>query len=565
MKKIPYGISNFEQLITQNYLYIDKTKSIELLENEAPYQFFIRPRRFGKTLFLSMLENYYDILKKDDFERLFSGLYIGKNPTYNRNQYLVLMLDFSTIIIEQGKEKFIKSFDEVIIADVRKFLKKYEHILEYTDVDLYGTSASAAIKYAADIVEFHGQKMFIIIDEYDNFANNLISMGDRKFYYELLTGEGYVRSFYKTLKITTRICTERLFMTGVTPIMLDDLTSGFNITSNLTMKSKYNEILGFTKTELEELLKDRNLHNQFDFEELIRDITTYYNGYQFSRNAKQRVYNPNMVLYFINSLIEDGLYPENILDLNIKTDYNKIRTLALNFKDNSTIETLLIEGSITAHIVERFNLSNVYQNQDNFVSLLYYMGMLTIQSSTPGWYTLCIPNYVIKELYWEVFLESFKNNLSAEISYASVVDEMATQGSATGLETYLKSIMNVLSNRDLVQFDERYIKLIILMLFHQTNYYIIYSEPEVENGYIDILLTKNKAYKDYIKFEWLIELKYVKEKDRNTLPDILANASSQINKYSDSHKVKDQLNMSTLKTASIVVVGKSDVYIDFYN
>lgn len=212
MKRIPYGISNFEMIRGKDYIYVDKTGYIETLENDAPYQFFIRPRRFGKSLFLSMLENYYDILKKDNFDALFSSLYVGKNPTPERNSYLVLSLSFASILTSEGKESFIRSFDDCVAAAGRFFLKKYKNIFSSSLPE--GVSrAEMVIRHIIHEAASTDYKLFILIDEYDNFANDLIGTGNRELYYELLSGEGYVRTFYKTLKDGTAKSIERIFMT----------------------------------------------------------------------------------------------------------------------------------------------------------------------------------------------------------------------------------------------------------------------------------------------------------------------------------------------------------------
>lgn len=563
MKKIPYGISNFQVLREKNYIYVDKTKYIEILENEAPYQFFVRPRRFGKSLFLSMLENYYDILKKDNFQSLFGDLYIGQNPTPERNSYMVLPLSFAGLVTSEGKDRFIKSFDDNIIAAVRDFLKKYSYILGDDNMPEGITGAEMAIRHVIYETARADRKLFILIDEYDNFANDLIGSGDRELYYELLSSEGYVRSFFKTIKDGTTKSVSRIFMTGVSPIMLDDLTSGFNITKNLTMYPNLNEMLGFTLHELETIISEIGLDSKLDKQTLLDDLELYYNGYLFSEDAKQRLYNTNMVLYFLDYLSRFQKYPKNILDLNIRTDYKKIESLAFNFEDQALIQKLIVESNVETDLTERFNLEYMYSNKQNLMSILYYIGMLTIEKAVPGKYIMKIPNYAIRTIYWDYFLDKLVQNKEikeANSNLASAIDEMAVEGKIRLFQAYIKRVLAMLSNRDLMGFDERYIKIILMTLLHQNGYYIVNSEYEVEHGYVDIYLSKNRAYADYIKYEWIIELKYIKENERNKYEEVTTKAMEQLKRYAASDKIKHSIDPNGLKKLLIIIIGKKDVF-----
>lgn len=345
--------------------------------------------------------------------------------------------------------------------------------------------------------------------------------------------------------------------------MLDDLTSGFNITKNLTLGLEYNEMLGVTRDELADVIKSLQIDKRFNMAELIRDMETYYNGYLFSKNGNERLYNTNMVLYFLDSLNRDKKYPDNILDLNIKTDYKKIESMAFNFKDEGLVQKLLTEGEVETGLAERFNLEYMYDKKENFASILYYTGMLTIKSALPETYVLKIPNYVIRTIYWEYFLDKLlygkKIDIRNEI-LAKAVNEMAATGKIQGIHAYLNEFMETLSNMDLISFDEKYIKMVLMAVFHQSGYYIVNSEYEVEDGYIDIFLTKNKAYASYIKYEWIIELKYLKESDRDRLETVKNEAVNQVNLYKESNKLKNGFLWNNINKLILVFVGKKDVY-----
>ena len=559
LRKVPYGESDFKKIIKENYLFVDKSKYIEILENDASYQFFIRPRRFGKSLFLSMLSNYYDVNNTAEFEKLFGNLYIGKNQTPKKTSYFVLRLDFANIATDKGKANLIDTFEKSVFDSVEDFMNKYKDDLNFSDKQEYNKNSFSAINYISRKVNEVNKKMFVLIDEYDNFANDLIT-SDEKLYYDVISSQGHIRTFYKNLKSLTSTIIDKIFMTGVSPILLDDLTSGFNITKNLTLDTHYNEMLGFTEEELKVLIDESEI-NFADKESLISDMKQYYNGYLFCEENDVRVFNPNMVLYFLDNLIKNKKYPKNMLDLNIKTDYKKLESLAFNFKDEETIESILANEEVEVNLVERFNLEYMYENKENFISLLFYMGMLTIKEAFLGSLTLRIPNIAMKEIYWEYFRRKLSETSNLNIDNVKVnraIKEMAVSGKCNLFIEYLEEFLDNLSNRDLIKFDEKYIKIILLSIF-MSNVYIANSEYEVEEGYIDVLLSKNKAFQDSIKYEWMIELKYIKEKDKNTLEEIKKQGLKQLEGYSSSRKLSSSYNLNQMKKLLIVVIGKKEV------
>jgi hypothetical protein len=401
--KIPYGQSNFVAIREGGAVYVDKTRYIEVLENEnAPYQFFIRPRRFGKSLFVSMLQNYYDMNTADRFDELYGGLYIGEHPTEKRNAYLVLSLSFAAIVTSEGKDRLVASFDDEVRAQVEHCFRVYPTIsgkFDQKETGLLG--AEQAVRRLVIAATEAGIKVMVLIDEYDNFANDLIGHGSRELYEDLMHGEGYVRTFYKALKEGTRTGIERIFMTGVSPIMLDDLTSGFNITENFTTARHLNEMLGFTEAELSWVIDAVEADRYLPKEELLGEMRRLYNGYLFNAEATERLYNSDMALSFLNQLTRGTGYPTSILDDNVKTDYRKIRELAFNFRDEALLDKLLAEETVTSRLASRFSLESMYETRENFVSILFYIGLLTIADSDLGLSRFRIPNYVIRTIYWE--------------------------------------------------------------------------------------------------------------------------------------------------------------------
>lgn len=561
MKRIPYGISNFQVLREENYLYVDKTFYIELLDKYAPYQFFIRPRRFGKSLFISTLENYYDINKKDKFQELFGDLYIGKNPTKNKNKFLIWKISFAGIDAGQGEEELRKSFNSKVLLSAIKFLNQYSNLLEENTIPTEVGSAEMIVQYISLLANKINKQVFILIDEYDNFANELITGGKQNTYESILHGEGFVKVFYKALKDATMDNFNRIFMTGVSPIMLDDLTSGFNITRNYTLDENLNAMMGFTRKDLSWIMDEVNIKDIELRDKICTDMTTYYNGYKFNENSKS-VFNPDMSMYFLDNYLLYNRYPKEMIDNNVKTDYGKVNQLAYNFNDIEALEEIMTKGETSTMLVDRFNIHTMYSVKENFKSLLFYLGMLTIKGQGISGTVLRVPNYVIKTIYWEQYFQ--RMNLEYNLQIKDVRDaimEMRAYGNIEPLAKIIGEILEDLSNRDLMQMDEKHIKMMFLTLFGIDGTYFIQSEAENNKGYVDIMLKRKIQYKDITKFQWIIELKYIKESERKTLEKVKEEGLNQLKGYAESKVVKEQLGDEGLKKALIIVVGKKDIYI----
>ncbi|EPY2310974.1 ATP-binding protein [Clostridium sporogenes] len=560
MKRIPYGISNFEVLREEDYLYVDKTSYIELLDRYAPYNFFIRPRRFGKSLFISMLENYYDINKKDKFEELFGDLYIGKNPTKNKNRFLVWKISFAGVDAGHGEEELRKSFNFKVSSAAREFLYKYGNLLGENKLPMEDMSAEMVVAHISMLSKINNKQVFVLIDEYDNFANELITGGKQSTYSGILHGEGFVKVFYKAIKDATADNFNRIFMTGVSPIMLDDLTSGFNITMNYTLDQNLNAMMGFTRGEISYIMDEVDIENTELREKICTDMTQYYNGYKFNKNCKS-VFNPDMSMYFLNKYLDYNEYPEEMIDNNVKTDYGKVNQLAYNFNDREALEEIITTGETSTMLVDRFNIHTMYSVKENFKSLLFYLGMLTIKEQGPLGTVLRIPNYVIKTIYWEQYFQSLNKDYNIQIQNIRIaVNEMRMNGNIQPLINLVSSILEDLSNRDLIKMDEKNIKMMLLTLLGVDSTYFIKSEDENNKGYVDIMLKRKIQFKDITKFQWIIELKYIKESERDTLEKVKEEGIKQLQGYAESKMVQEELGEDDLKKVLILVVGKKHIY-----
>ncbi len=560
--KIPYGEANFEALRSDGCLYVDKTKFIEVLESFPKYQFFIRPRRFGKSLFISMLESYYDLNKKDKFDKLFGDLYIGKNPTPSKNSYLTLMFSFAGIVTNLGKDKLIESFTGEVTIKIDFFVQRYSHIFHVEHLPEEHKTADKAIRFVINQAKKYNQSIYILIDEYDNFANDLISMNNDELYKELMQGEGFVRTFYKTLKESCQQSNARVYMTGVSPIMLDDLASGFNITTNLTIEPALNEIMGFNAEEVDSIFNLYGIEGQ-EKEQIFKDLQYFYNGYLFSAKSKVRLFNSDMILYFFEKYVRTRDYPTPILDENVRTDYRKIQRLALLFQDSESVDNIIEKNEIETELVSRFPLEMMYKDKNNFISLLFYMGMLTIKGTDENKTILTIPNYVIKTIYWEYMQAYIQSQYLLDKDEIKIfMREMRLNGNIEPLILYLSKILKVLSNRDLQRFSEKYIKVVLITLFFTDGLYLIFSERETPNGYIDILLVKDPRYTQYMNFEWLIELKYIKQKDKNTLEAVRKTGMEQIERYSLDAEARERIVPTGFRKVLITVIGKNKIVVN---
>ena len=558
MKKLPYGISNYDELIEGNYYYVDKTKYIEKLENLAEKRImFLRPRKFGKTLFTSMLENYYDINKKDKFEELFKETYIGKNPTKMKNSYYILRFNFAGITTK-NEETTMEGFREKVTASIQDFIDSYK-------IDFYiNPKLSTEGLLNSLIVAFKNQKqngkMYVIIDEYDHFANELLGFQTESFK-SLVSKNGKVRKFYEILKEGTESVVDRIFITGVAPITLDSMTSGFNIISDLTRDPRFNEMMGFTEEELIKIMEDQEIVKEKQ-EELLPIMKENYDGYRFSLDVieNRNLYNSTMCLYFLNSYMSFGKIPEELVDTNIASDYRKIGNMLKLCRNENRLE--IIEKTVTGegigvNLVRQFNPEMDFRERE-MISLLYYLGYLTIVGEDIGDPILKVPNQVLKDIYAEYFLKILREEGNFEVynDYNEIAKEILKEGKVDKILNLLKEYLENLSNRDYQNFSEKYIKLMFYCMARSTKKFIVKSELELGRGYCDILLLPKDADKEY--YSIMIEFKYLKKGSRRNIQKAQEEAQKQIIEYSNKEEMKIVKNLK--KYTVVAVVDK--VYVE---
>ncbi len=558
MKKLPNGISNYEKLIEDGYYYIDKTAYIEKMENLTNSTImFLRPRKFGKTLFTSVLENYYNLLKKEKFEELFGETYIGKNPTKLKNSYYILKFNFSGISTDT-QESTMEGFKEKVIIGIQRFVNDYK--MEFYINKNQTAEAMLGSIFEAFRAQKNGQKIYVIIDEYDHFANELLGFHTEDFK-NLVSKNGKVRKWYEILKEGTETVVDRIFITGVAPITLDSLTSGFNISKDITRDQEFNEMFGFTEEEVIDLMESQGI-TKTEQEKLLPLMKENYDGYKFNMHAEEHLYNSNMCLYLLSDYARLKRIPDNLIDVNIASDYSKLSHMLNTCKGEEKIgiieKTISGEG-ITSPITEKFNPEIGFRDQE-MISMLFYLGYLTIKGEEFGEPKLVIPNRVMRELYSEYLLNTLQKELqfrTPQSDYSQMAREMALEGKVDKIVEVLKYYLTNLSNRDYERFDEKYVKIIFYSIaMNLKNLYWVKSEAEVERSYPDLLLIPREQTRGYHSI--MIEFKYLKKSEANLLEEKQKEAKEQIEKYSEYEEIKDIENLH--KYTIVAVVDK--IYIE---
>ena len=552
MRKLPKGISNYEDIVNEDRVYVDKTMYIEKLENlEDKSIMFLRPRKFGKTLFTSVLENYYDKLKTEKFDYLFGKTYIGKNPTVNKNRYCILRFNFSGIDTS-SIEMTIKGFKSKTLASIKEFVVKYDLNFFINEQEEAENVLYNLLK--AFYIQKPEEKIYVIIDEYDHFANELLGFKTDDFK-SLISKNGKVRKWYETLKEGTETAIDRIFITGVAPITIDSLTSGFNISKDITRDEEFNEMTGFNEEELIDLMNEQNITKE-EQEKLLPIMKVNYDGYRFGLHAEKRMYNSNMCLYLLSDYIRLGRMPDSLIDTNIASDFSKLsKMLELCHSDRKIeiMEQTLSGDGLISEITEKFNPETSFEDKE-LISMLYYMGYLTVTGEVLGTPELKIPNKVMKELYSEYFLDCAKretNITTTTTEYTEIVKELAFEGKINKAIEKLKMYLSNLSNRDYIKFDEKYVKILFYsIVMNFKNAYWIKSEFEVQREYPDLLLIPKERDKGYNAI--MIEFKYLKKEESNKLEDKQKEARDQIEEYSKLEEIESIENLNKYAVVAVV-------------
>ncbi len=565
-KRLPYGMMNFEDIRLENYYYVDKTAFIPMIEQADRFFFFFRPRRFGKSLTLNLLQHYYDVRAKDKFDTLFGDLYIGQHPTHDRNSYLVLKLNFSGIIGElnnyrQGLDAHCRTMFDYFCDIYADYLP--QGIKEKLDEK---DGAVEQLEYLYTECQKTNQKIYLFIDEYDHFTNAILSdSGSLHRYTDETHKEGYLRAFFNKVKAGTDSCIKRCFITGVSPVTMDDLTSGFNIRTNYSLTPEFNAMMGFTEEEVREMLTYYSTNSPFhhSVDELIEIIKPWYDNYCFAEECYggTTMYNSNMVLYFVKNYIQNGKVPRSMLEDNIRIDYEKLRMLIRKDKefahDASIIQTLVSQGFITGELKKGFPAVNI-TNPDNFVSLLYYFGMLTISGMHEGKTKLTIPNMVVREQLYTYLLNTYND---ADLSFDSyekseLASALAYRGNWQAYFGYIADCLRRYASQRDKQKGEFFVHGFTLAMTAQNRFYRPISEQDTQAGYVDIFLCPMLEIYSDMKHSYIVKLKYAKYKDPETrVEELHREAIEQANRYAETDTVKYAIGTTELHKIVVVYKG----------
>ena len=566
-KRIPYGMMNFIDVREDDCYYVDKTHYIPLIENANKYFFYIRPRRFGKSLTISMLHHYYNILEADKFEKWYGDLYIGKHPTPERNSYLIIYLNFAVVNAELNS--YQQSLDAHCNTEFNFFCDVYAQYLPEGIKEEMNKKKGAVeqLDYLYKECVKTNQQIYLFIDEYDHFTNKILSEPSCLEDYKSEThGTGYLRSFFDTVKAGTYSTIKRCFVTGVSPVTMDDLTSGFNIGTNYSLSPEFNEMTGFNEEEVRAMLDYYATTCQFHHstDELIEAMKPWYDNYCFSEKSYggTTMYNSNMVLYFVDNYIRNGGYmPRNMVEENIRVDYNKLRMLIRKDKefahDASTIQTLVQQGYVTGELKTGFPAETVAE-PDNFTSLLFYFGMLTISGTKRGKTLLTIPNQVVREQLYSYLLDTYNEaNLRFDNwEKGKLASAMAYRGDWKAYFDYIAECLHRYSSQRDKQKGEAYVHGFTLAMTAQNRFYRPISEQENQEGYADIFMFPLlDIYKDMLH-SYIIELKYAKGKDSDEkVEQLRQEAITQANRYAASETVQKAIGTTTLHKIIVVYQG----------
>ena len=572
MKALPYGLSDFPRIRCEDYYYVDKTRFIEMLERQPPYLFLIRPRRFGKSLFLAMLEAYYSIDYAGRFEELFGELYIGQHPTKRHNSYMVLRFNFSEV---SSKLEFVeRSFCEYCCMVMKNFILKYEHLLGSGIWEVVNPDETNPEQMLAALKEYVSRtdcpRIYLLIDEYDNFTNTILSSYGQERYQEKTHGEGFIRGFFNNIKASTSnagAAVERLFITGVSPITMDDVTSGFNIGTNISMLPQFNDIIGFSEDEVRKMItyyKDENaLPEDVTVDRLVELMKPWYDNYCFSsRKLEERMFNSDMTLYFLNSYLQQQLPPETMVDNNIRTDYSKLRHLIRIDKtfgvNASVIQQIVTEGSITAQISTSFPAEKL-TDTENFKSLLFYFGMLSIQGTDFGSAILGIPNLAVREQLYTYLVEAYREAKMFDLdlsSFSGLVKGMALRGEWEAVfRFFARELERQSAIREFID-GEAHVKGFLLAYLGLTQGYVLFPEHESSKGYADFYMMPDLLHQPEIAYSYIVEVKYAKrDASEVEIAALKKEAAEQLVRYAADEKVLRTKGGTKLELITLVFKG----------
>ena len=565
--QIPYGIQDFARIRREGYYYVDKTAYVRTVEQAGSFLFFVRPRRFGKSLFLDMLRCYYDVNEKKNFKKYFGDLDIGRRPTANRNRYQVLTLDFSKAGAV-GDESLAVSFDRYLGEKLNGFLDAYaksygdafvRRVLPLSPLEKF-TAISTKAKKA-------GWPIYLIVDEYDNFTNAMIRETGKDAYRKITHGTGFYREWFKKFKGEV----DRIFMAGVSPVTMDDLTSGFNIATNITGRDEFNAALGFSERECVKMYSDFKGAGRFksgDPAEIVRSIKPWYDGYCFAEGklGEESVFNSDMALYHLRSLVECGRPPKNMVDRNIATDYDKLQTIAdlqrqCGAKDAEDVlpivDTLENGDAVTFDLVESFPAEAIAKTE-NFRSLFFYYGIVSMSHREKGKVAYRIPNHCIRHQVFEYLRNTYHKTREPDwIGWGDLASAFAYDGE---WKPFVKELAKNYAMTSPIRAGiggEIRVQGYLQAEFGHLKFYLACPEMELAGGYGDFFLFPERVYYGDVRHSYIVEVKQAKRNATAAATAKLAReAAAQLKRYAQDKTVPTLAKGTVLHCLAIVFKGK---------
>ena len=576
---IPYGLAYFKGLRREGCLYVDKTRFLRALE-QVRFALFIRPRRFGKTCWLWLLESYYDRAEAADFETVFAGTAVGADPTPNRSRYVMLHFNFSSF--SDAVETLQREFEEYCARHLEDALRRNPDLFDEKSVERI--LAPSSINGQLDALFLHARvrsiPLYVLIDEYDNFANTILARHGPDAYHSFTHGGGFYRSFFATLKTGTENGSiERLFVTGVSPVTMDDVTSGFNIGSNLSLRPEFNELLGFTEDEVRGMVRmyrDLGVFDQ-DPEAALATMSEWYDGYRFAEDAGSVVYNTDMVLYYLQHSLPNKPGPRNLIDDNVRIDYGKLRHLLIVEREinerqvdqrqvnapqlNGNFDLLrgvIAEGRADSELVSSFPLARLPE-RENFLSLLHYFGLLSIRGATAETTQLAIPNQTVRRLLYGFLRDAYDDVgvFSVDpVEFDRLTRRMALEGRWRPVIEHLSAAIGEQTGvRDYLQ-GEKMVQGFVAAYLSPSRYFVFHTEMELAKGYADLVLEPRPARSPGKRYGYVIELKYLRRgASEEQVAAAGAAAEAQVRRYLGDGRLARRHPKAAFKGLALVFCG----------
>ena len=561
-KRLPYGVADYTWIKSQNRYCADKTMFIPKMEEAGDFLYLIRPRRFGKSVFLTMLQAYYDIEKKDSFHTTFKDTWIESHPTEGLGQYQVLYFDFSRAAAGQGslEENFNIYCNSVLDGFIKKYAAYYDE--DFNMEEYLGFSgASYKLNALNTYSKSKGTQLYLIIDEYDNFTNNILSEEGEAVYHALTHAQGFYRDFFKLFKGMF----QRIMMMGVSPVTVNDLNSGYNIGTNLSMDPMFNMMLGFSENEVREMIEYYRKVGliKVPTDQLITDMKPWYDNYCFAKDSlvtDPKMFNSDMVIYYLRHFIRFGKAPDEMVDPNTMTDYAKMKKIIfldkLQGDRKSVLKEIINQGYIWAELRESFPAEDLV-DPDLFPSLLYYYGMLTIIGKRGRRVKLGIPNENVRRQYYGYVLDEYNRDAKINNNHlADRYDVMALDGNIKpAIEYIAEGYRNCTSIHSSIQ-AERNLQGFIAAYLNHSGYYYIIQEMELNGGYCDLTMIPDLTRFPEVAHAYLLELKYLKTGDTDEEGNkALEEARAQLEQYAQDTRLPQLMNGMPIHKIAIIYKG----------